>query len=63
MTTPSLSVVVPNYNHGQHLPNCLEALVRQSVPPAEIVVIDDASTDNSLEVLADFARRDRKSVV
>jgi glycosyltransferase involved in cell wall biosynthesis len=54
---PALSVVVPNYNHGQYLPNCLEALLNQSVPPAEVIVIDDASTDNSLQVLDGFAQR------
>jgi glycosyltransferase involved in cell wall biosynthesis len=58
MEPPKLSVVVPNYNHGKFLPRCLEALLGQSVPPLEVIVIDDASTDNSLEVLAAFARRD-----
>ena len=51
MTLPKLSVVVPNYNHARYLPACLRAVLEQSAPPAEIIVIDDASTDNSLEVL------------
>lgn len=53
---PRLTVVVPNYNHAQYLPRCLDALLGQSVPPFEILVIDDASTDNSLEVLERYAR-------
>ncbi|MBX3746542.1 MAG: glycosyltransferase family 2 protein [Verrucomicrobiae bacterium] len=57
MTLPSLSVVVPNYNHGHSLPACLDALLAQSVPPDEIVVIDDGSTDDSRTVIADYARR------
>src|SRR6266513_1887757 len=44
-----LSVIVPNYNHGEYLPRCLEALLNQSLQPSEIIVIDDASTDNSMK--------------
>ena len=54
---PTVSVVVPNYNHGQYLPRCLTALVEQSVLPREIIVIDDASTDNSAQIVEDFSRR------
>ncbi len=54
---PRLTVVVPNYNHGRYLPRCLDAILNQSVPPFEILVIDDASTDNSLEILEDYAQR------
>jgi glycosyltransferase involved in cell wall biosynthesis len=57
MNWPRLSVVVPNYNHAAYLPRCLEALCVQSLQPFEIVVIDDGSTDNSLEVLAACSRR------
>ena len=54
---PTLSVVVPNYNHSQCLPICLRALLSQSVPAKEIIVIDDGSTDNSVEVIEEFARQ------
>lgn len=57
MNSAPLSVIVPNYNHGEHLPRCLQALLNQSLQPAEIIVIDDASTDNSLEVIDHFARK------
>jgi glycosyltransferase involved in cell wall biosynthesis len=53
---PTLSVIIPNYNHGECLPTCLRALLSQSVPATEIIVIDDGSTDNSLEVIQEFAR-------
>lgn len=55
MDLPPLSVVVPNYNHAQHLPTCLNAILAQSVTPAEIIVLDDASTDNSVEIIRQFA--------
>jgi glycosyltransferase involved in cell wall biosynthesis len=56
MNDPRISVIIPNFNHSQLLPRCLEALLHQSIPPGEIVVVDDASTDNSLEVLSSFAQ-------
>ena len=55
MSEPRLSVIVPNYNHAACLPRSLNALLAQSVPPAEIIVIDDASTDHSRDVLQAFA--------
>ena len=57
MKLPTLSVIVPNYNHGAHLPACLKALLSQSVPADEIIVIDDGSTDNSVEIIEQLARQ------
>lgn len=54
---PTLSVVVPNFNHAQYLPRCLNALLSQSVPPLEILVIDDASTDDSVQIAEAYERR------
>jgi hypothetical protein len=52
-----LSVLIPNYNHAHYLPAAIESVVTQNFIPREIVVIDDASTDNSIEVLEHFAQR------
>src|SRR6266446_3649184 len=52
---PTLSVVVPNYNHAKYLEVSLSAILRQSLKPLEIIVLDDASTDNSVEVIRRFA--------
>lgn len=57
MSEAFLSVIVPNYNHAQFLPRCLEALLNQSSPACEIIVVDDASTDDSRTVLDDLARK------
>ena len=54
---PLLSAVVPNYNHGALLPRALGALLAQGRPPDEIVVVDDGSTDDSLNIPAGFAAR------
>ncbi len=55
MARPTLSVLMPNYNHARFLPQALRALLTQSRRPDEIVVIDDASTDYSVEILNGFA--------
>lgn len=44
-------VVVPNYNYGNYLQERLESIFNQSYPIYELIVADDASTDNSLAVL------------
>lgn len=50
-----LSAIVPNYNHGAVIGEAIRALAAQMPPPDEIVVVDDASRDDSLTVLADLA--------
>ncbi|MGI8967457.1 MAG: glycosyltransferase family 2 protein [Limisphaerales bacterium] len=54
---PTVSVVMPNYNHAEYLLRSLNAIVNQSVPPLELIVIDDCSTDNSISILAEFAQK------
>lgn len=57
MSEPLLSVVLPNYNHARYLSRAIDAIAGQSSPPDEIIVIDDASSDNSREVLMECQRR------
>jgi hypothetical protein len=54
--TADLSVVMPTYNHAKYLPRALQALVTQSVLPAEIIIVNDASTDETPAILDRFAR-------
>ena len=49
---PSVSVIIPNWNGAHHLPTCLEALRRQTFRDFEVIVVDNASTDGSQELLA-----------
>ena len=51
-----LSVVMPNYNHARYLQRAIAALRAQERLPDEIIVVDDASVDSSLAVLAELSR-------
>lgn len=49
-----ISAIVPNYNYAQYLQERLRSIEDQTYPLHEIIVIDDASTDNSVEVIKNF---------
>lgn len=52
---PTLSVVLPNYNHGRLIGRAVAAMRKSHRPPDEIFIIDDASTDESLRVIEELA--------
>lgn len=51
---PALSVLVLNYCYARFLPACLDSILSQSFDDYEVIVIDDASTDDSSEVLRSY---------
>jgi glycosyltransferase involved in cell wall biosynthesis len=57
--TPLVSVIIPNYNYGRYLRETIESVQRQSYTNLEVIVIDDASTDDSGDLLRHYARRVR----
>jgi glycosyltransferase involved in cell wall biosynthesis len=48
---PKISVIIPNYNDADTLPLCLEAVLGSEYPNFEVIVVDDRSTDNSVEII------------
>jgi glycosyltransferase involved in cell wall biosynthesis len=48
---PTIAVILPNRNDARYLPRCLRSVLDQEVPPDELIVIDDQSTDDSVEVI------------
>lgn len=46
-----VSVIVPNYNYAHYLKQRLQSIIKQSYPVFELIILDDASTDNSIEVI------------
>lgn len=51
---PMLSVTVLNYNYAHYLPQCLDSILRQTWTDFELLLINDCSTDNSLEVIQPY---------
>ena len=59
-----MSAIVPCYNHGRYLPDCVDSILEQEYPELEVIVIDDASTEEStLGVLAELETRERVTVL
>ncbi|WP_137819732.1 glycoside hydrolase family 99-like domain-containing protein [Pseudomonas sp. 2FG] len=54
---PRISVVVPNYNYERHIGKRLKSIYRQNWPIYELIVLDDASSDNSVEVIEKHLER------
>jgi len=61
MKTPMVSVVITNYNYGKYLREAINSVLHQTYENLEIILIDDASTDNSQEVYNEF--RDKMKIV
>jgi glycosyltransferase involved in cell wall biosynthesis len=57
---PKLSIIVPIYNVEQYLPTCLDSLVNQTLRDIEIVLVDDLSTDESRQIMLDYAKKDNR---
>lgn len=55
-----ISIVIPNYNNAIYLKRCLESVINQTFKDLEIICIDDKSTDDSLNILEDFAKKDKR---
>jgi len=57
MSSPTLTMILPNFNHGRFVARAIEAATSQSRPPDEFLILDDASTDQSAEIIASYAER------
>jgi glycosyltransferase involved in cell wall biosynthesis len=57
MKSPKVSVIVPNYNYGKYIEQAIESVLSQTYKNIEIIVVDDGSTDNSLEVLERYRNK------
>ncbi len=61
MNRPQVSIVVPNYNHISYLKQRLESIFNQTYQNFEVILLDDASTDNSLKILSKYAAHPKVS--
>lgn len=55
---PLISVCVPTYNYGRFLPDCIESVLAQTFTDWELVISDDCSTDNTADIVGEYAKAD-----
>ena len=55
-----VSVVVPVYNTSRFLPQCIDSLIDQTLKDVEFIFVDDGSSDNSLEILRRYEKKDAR---
>ncbi len=60
MKRPKISIIIPVYNTGSYLEECLESIKKQTFRDFEVICINDGSTDKSLEIMEKFAREDKR---
>ena len=61
LTTSTVSIVIANYNYGRYLPQAVESVLTQSRPPDQLIIIDDGSTDGSMDVVERY--RDHATII
>jgi len=54
---PKASILIASYNNSKYLKRCLDTAINQSYANKEIIVLDDSSKDNSLEILNKYKNK------
>lgn len=52
--SPNISVVIPAYNRAKTIRYCLDSVLAQTVSPLEVIVVDDCSTDETVEIVKSY---------
>jgi len=60
---PLVSIVIPSYNYGTFLANTIQSVLGQTYKNLELIIVDNASTDNSLEIARGFASDPRVKIL
>ncbi len=62
-SSPAVSVVLTVYNRARFAAEAIDSILAQTLADFELIIVDDGSTDNSPEVIADYAKRDSRIAV
>lgn len=60
---PKISIAIPVYNTEKYLRECLDSLLNQTLGDFEAICVNDGSTDNSLEILQEYAKKDSRFII
>ena len=58
-----VSIIVPVYNVQEYIKDCINSIICQTYKELEIILVDDGSSDNSLQICKDMAQKDNRIVV
>jgi len=58
--SPKASVCIPTYNYGRYIPDAIESVLGQTFSDFELLVVDNCSTDNTRELVENYARKDAR---
>lgn len=58
-----ISVVIPCYNQEKYVAECLDSVLAQTFPDFEAIVVNDGSTDESLKILEEYAKKDKRIII
>ena len=59
-SNPLVSILIPLYNAEEYLSDTLESIIEQTYKNIEIIIVDDASTDNTQEIVKKFQNNDNR---
>lgn len=57
---PQISIIIPIYNTEQYLSDCLDSVINQTIQDIEIICVNDGSTDNSAQIIEEYALKDNR---
>ena len=55
-----ITIVVPIYNSSKYLSRCINSIINQTYQNLEIILVNDGSTDNSLDICNEYANKDNR---
>lgn len=61
-SNPAISVIIPLYNHERYIDDAIDSLLQQTIPPCEIIIIDDGSHDNSWQRVQHRAKEESRII-
>lgn len=60
MKMAKVSIIIPNYNGQKFLEKCLQSIISQTYKDIEIIIVDDCSNDNSINIIQNFQTKDSR---